>query len=109
MVAGVLASRISPNLKPTRMAVTKLPTSRWWNRGSPEPAEPTGEETVQSTVVPFVKSTDAAPGARAAATDPSQPPSTLRQFAPETVPETIRDFADEIVLDFDPAHHPDGR
>ena len=97
-------------MKPTRMAVTKLPTSRWWTRGSPEPAKPTGEEPVQSTVVPLVKSTDAAPGATPAATsqatDPSPPPSAPRQFAPETVPETIpettRDFAPEIVLDLTP-------
>jgi hypothetical protein len=56
-----------------------------------------GEEPVQSTVVPLVKSTGAAPGATPAATpgttDPSSPPSTPpntpRQFAPETVPETL--------------------
>jgi hypothetical protein len=76
------------------MAVTKLPTSRWWNRGSPEPAKPTDEEPVQSTVVPLVKSTDAAPGATPAATSPATDPAT--------VPETIRDFADEIVLDLTP-------
>ena len=82
------------------MAVTKLPTPRWWNRGSSEPTP------VQSTVVPLVKSTDATPvatpPATTGATDPSPPPSAPRQFAPETVPETIpettRDFAPEIVL-----------
>jgi hypothetical protein len=79
------------------MAVTKLPTSRWWNRGSPEPTEPTGEETVQSTVVPLVKSTDAAavatPAATSPATDPPPPSSTPSQFAPETVPEFVREYA----------------
>jgi hypothetical protein len=44
------------------MAVTQLPTSRWWNRGSSEPTavKSTGDEIVQLTVVPLVKSTDAA-------------------------------------------------
>ena len=83
------------------MAVTKLPTSRWWNRGSPEPAKPTGDEPVQSTVVPLVKSTDApavaTPVATAEATDPSPSPSTPSQFAPETVQE----FTPEFDLKFD--------
>ena len=85
------------------MAVTKLPTSRWWNRGSsePEPAKPTGDEPVQSTVVPLVKSTDApavaTPVATAEATDPSPSPGTPSQFAPETVQE----FTPEFDLKFD--------
>jgi hypothetical protein len=91
------AALLSPNLKTTRMAVTKLPTSRWWNRGSPEPAKSTGGEPVQSTVVPLVKTTDATPVATPPATPSSPPPSTPPQFAPAYVPGSVRDFAPEIV------------